>query len=167
MLKQLYERWMYAWETKLTMQDTNRVVRPLEWGFDWLEDWIASRNLPIRVPIRDPSPAAIRRNLHAAMLAMNESIIADSEHFYGYKTPSDFRLEERHPLLFPTNVRPETLRHDAELKRLAAEGRLPKAQFLRFTSALKTPYPENDQVNARWYPAPPEKQEASRSKPSS
>ena len=93
------------------------------------------------------------------MLAINESIIAASEQFYGYKTPTDFRLEERHPQLFPTNVRPETLRHDAELKQLAAEGKLPKAQFLRFTSPLRTPYPENDQVNARWYPAPPEKQQ--------
>ncbi len=59
--------------------------------------------------------------------------------------------------MFPTNVRPETLRRDAELKRLAKEGRLPKAQFLRFTSPVRTPYPENDLVNARWYPAPEEK----------
>jgi hypothetical protein len=155
MLKQLYARWMYAWETKLTMRDTNRIVRPLEWGFDWLEDWIASRNLPIR----DALVSRDQAKLHAAMLAVNASIIADSESFYGYQTPTDFRLEERPPLLFPTNVRPETLRHDAELKQLAAAGKLPKAKFLRFTSPLQTPYPENDQVNARWYPAPPEKQQ--------
>jgi len=155
MLKQLYGRWMYAWETKLTTRDTNRIVRPLEWGFDWLEDWIASRNLPIRDAIASDDPT----QLHAAMAAVNDSIIADSEQFYGYKTPTDFRLEERHPQLFPTNVRPETLRQDAELKQLAAEGKLPKAQFLRFTSPLRTPYPENDQVNARWYPAPLEKQQ--------
>ena len=36
MLKELYARWMYRWETRLTMRDENRVVRPLEWGFDWL-----------------------------------------------------------------------------------------------------------------------------------
>ncbi len=148
---------MYAWETKLTMRDTNRIVRPLEWGFDWLEDWIASRNLPIRNAVASEDEA----QLHGAMLALNESIIADSDGFYGYTTPKDFRLEERPPLLFPTNVRPETLRQDAELKRLAAEGKLPKARFLRFTSPLRTPYPENDQVNARWYPASPEKQAGS------
>jgi len=39
------------------------------------------------------------------------------------------------------------------LKRLMAEGKLEKAQFLRFTSPVRTPYPENDLVNARWYPA--------------
>ena len=154
MLRTLYARWMYAWETKLTTRDTNRVVRPLEWGFDWLEDWIASRNLPIRDAVSSGDPA----QLHAAMLALNESIIANSEAFFGYRTPDDFHLEERYPQLFPTNVRPETLRKDAKLKKLAAEDKLPKAQFLRFTSPLHTPYPENDQVNARWYPAPPEKQ---------
>jgi hypothetical protein len=50
-------------------------------------------------------------------------------------------------------VRPETLAQDAEMKRQAAAGEIEAAQFLRFTSAVRTPYPENDQVNARWYPA--------------
>jgi dienelactone hydrolase len=54
-------------------------------------------------------------------------------------------------------VRPETLRKDAALKQRMAEGKLKKAQFLRFTSPVRTPYPENDQVNARWYPAPAER----------
>ncbi len=161
MLKQLYAKWMYAWETKLTTRDTNRIVRPLEWGFDWLDDWIAARNLPIREAITSEDPT----QMHAAMLAVNESIIASPEEFFGYRTPQDFRLEERHPQLFPTNVRPETLRKDARLKQLAAEGKLAKAQFLRFTSPVRTPYPENDQVNARWYPAPSEKQSGSQRRP--
>ncbi|MHB1858460.1 MAG: alpha/beta hydrolase family protein, partial [Acidobacteriaceae bacterium] len=71
MLKKLYAKWMYAWETKLTTRDTNRIVRPLEWGFDWLEDWIALRNLPIRDAIASGDPS----QLHSAMLAVNESII--------------------------------------------------------------------------------------------
>ena len=93
-----------------------------------------------------------------AMLRLGDDIIAHGESFFGYRTPSDFRLEERHPQLFPTNVRPETLKQDAELRRRAEEGKLPKAQFLRFTSPVRTIHPENDQVNARWYPAPAEKQ---------
>ena len=32
-------------------------------------------------------------------------------------------------------------------------GELRKEPFLRFTSPVRTPYPENDLVNARWYPA--------------
>jgi dienelactone hydrolase len=59
--------------------------------------------------------------------------------------------------LFPTNVRPETLKKDAKLRGMAAQGKLKKAQFLRFLSPVRTPFPENDRVNARWFPAPPEK----------
>jgi hypothetical protein len=34
-----YRDWMHAWETRLNGRDTNRVVRPLEWGLDWTEHW--------------------------------------------------------------------------------------------------------------------------------
>lgn len=150
MLKDLYARWMFAWETRLTTRDTNRIVRPVEWGFEWLDDWIVSRNLPVS----DAIASGDSRRLFDAMVLVNEEIVADSPAFYGYPTPVDFRLEERCPQLYPTNVRPETLRRDARLKRLAASGKLKKAQFLRFTSPIKTPYPENDRVSAQWYPAP-------------
>jgi hypothetical protein len=33
MLGDLYGRWMYRWETALTTRDSNRIVRPVEWGF--------------------------------------------------------------------------------------------------------------------------------------
>jgi hypothetical protein len=91
------------------------------------------------------------------MTSVNGAIIGNSDAFFHYERPADFHLEERAPQLFPTNVRPETMRRDAHLKRLAETGRLKKAQYLRFTSPVRTPYPENDLVNARWYPAPEEK----------
>ncbi|MEI9980803.1 MAG: alpha/beta hydrolase family protein [Edaphobacter sp.] len=138
---------MYAWETALTTRDTNRIVRPLEWGFDWLQDF---------------SPMAIAAAPHLSdydrMAAINADIVARADEFYSYATPADFRLEARHPQLFPTNVRPETLREDAEIKRQAETGELEEAQFLRFTSPFRTRYPENDTVNARWFPAHPESQ---------
>ena len=71
------------------------------------------------------------------MIAVNEAIVRDSDAFFGYERPKDFRLEERAPQLFPTNVRPETLRKDAALKRQMEEGKLKKAQFLRFTSPVQ------------------------------
>jgi hypothetical protein len=89
----------------------------------------------------------------AAMVLINQFLIRHSDSFFGYRRPTDFRLEERHPQLYPTNVRPETLAQDAAIKQQAADGKTPPAQFLRFTSPERTPYPENDQVNARWYPA--------------
>jgi dienelactone hydrolase len=187
-----YGRWMTRWETDLTTRDTNRIVRPLELGFDWLADFggdgggmpgakaplfpmTGYRGLkPAATPAgtgvsavaeEDGGPAqGARVSDIERMIALNEEIAGRSDEFFGYTTPADFRLEERHPELFPTNVRPETLAQDAEMKRAAEAGELEPAQFLRFTSAVRTPYPENDQVNARWYPAPAEKQKSGRPK---
>jgi hypothetical protein len=158
MLGKLYATWMYRWETALTTRDENRIVRPLEWGFDSLDDYIDGRHLRNRLFGKDGLPPAEDQAARQAMLRLGEDIVENSDLFFGYRRPSDFRLEERHPQLFPTNVRPETLKQDATLRQRAAEGKLPAAQFLRFTSPVRTGYPENDQVNARWYPAPARKQ---------
>jgi hypothetical protein len=96
----------------------------------------------------------------AAMVRINQFLISHSKSFFGYERPADFRLEERYPELFPTNVRPETLAQDAEIKQQATEGKLERAQYLRFTSPERTPHPENDVANARWYPAPAHKDPA-------
>ena len=189
MLRKWYADWMYRWETELTTRDENRVVRPVEWGFGWLED-----ALPGMVSLAGVEPAARAREVgrlsevggeagpstaplrgfaqddpfleglaawdgaafaeaERVMLAVNAAIVADSDAFFGYERPGDFRLERRHPALFPTNVRPETLAQDAELRARAGRGDLETAEFLRFTSPVRTPFPENDLVNARWYPA--------------
>jgi len=138
MLSRLYADWMWRWETALTTRDTNRIVRPLEWGFDWL-------------PALDSSPAF--PSDEERMVALSAQLSTGSQELFSYSTPSDFRLERRAPQLFPTNIRPETLAQDEDLKQKAATGLLPEAEFLRFTSPVSTPHPENDQVNARWYPA--------------
>lgn len=146
MLGKLYAKWMYAWETALTTRDTNRIVRPLEWGEDWLEDFVAGAGLYAGASEYD------------RMVALNDYIVQHCEDFFGYETPTDFRLEHRHPQLFPTNVRPETLEEAAEWRRLEETGEGNTAEFLRFTSPVRTPFHENDQVNARWYPADAAKQ---------
>jgi hypothetical protein len=155
MLKEQYAKWMYEWETRLTTRDENRVVRPLEWGFEWIEPYLRENGFAEAIPgpevVNDPALA------EAAMVLINQFLIRNSDSFFGYQRPTDFRLEERHPELFPTNVRPETLAQDAELKQQAAEGKIPKAQYLRFTSPERTPHAENNQVNARWYPVPERK----------
>ncbi len=145
MFSRLYAKWMFAWETDLTTRDTNRIVRPLEWGPEWLADFAGA------------SPA--EAGSFAGMTALSDRIAEHSDEFFGYERPSDFRIERHHPQLYPTNVRPETLAQDAEWKRRAAVGELEPVPFLRFTSPVKTPYPENDTVNARWFPASPEQEE--------
>ncbi|MGD0348562.1 MAG: abhydrolase domain-containing 18 [Terracidiphilus sp.] len=149
---------MYAWETRLTTRDENRVVRPLEWGFEWIVPFLEAHGFDSIVP--GPEVEHDDAAAEAAMVRINQFLIRHSKEFFGYTRPTDYRLEERYPELFPTNVRPETLAKDAELKRQAAEGKLKRAQYLRFTSPERTPYPENDLVNARWYPAPAHKDPA-------
>jgi hypothetical protein len=146
MVSRLYAKWMFSWETALTTRDTNRIVRPLEWGSEWLSDFpVSNRELDAE-------------NL-AGMTALSEAIASRSDEFFGYVTPSDFRVEERYPQLYPTNVRPETLAQDAEWKRKAATGEIEAVPFLRFTSPIPSKYPENDLVNARWFPASAEQEE--------
>jgi len=123
MLKEQYARWMYEWETRLTTRDENRVVRPLEWGFEWIEPFLEAHGFQEAVPgpevVRDPVAA------EAAMARINQLLVRNSDKFFGYERPTDFRLEERHPQLFPTNVRPETLgqgRGDARAGRRGQAG---------------------------------------------
>ncbi len=145
MVSKLYGKWMVAWETALTTRDSNRVERPLEWGFDHLADFGGIQ-----------AASAVERGERSAldaMIALNDRIVAHPHRFFDYTTPNDFRIEHHFPELYPTNVRPETLQQEREWKRQAEVGELRKVPFLRFTSALQTPYPENDTVNARWYEA--------------
>jgi dienelactone hydrolase len=153
-----YGRWMYAWETRLTTRDENRVVRPLEWGFEWIVPFLKAHGFDEVVP--GPEVEHDDADAEAAMVRINQFLISHSKSFFGYERPTDFRLEERYPELFPTNVRPETLAQDAEIKQQATEGKLERAQYLRFTSPERTPHPENDVANARWYPAPAHKDPA-------
>ncbi len=136
---------MYAWETALTTRDSNRVERPLEWGFDCLKDF---GGVELAELVERGEMTGVQ-----AMVALNEAIVAEPHSFFDYETPKDFRLEMQFPQLYPTNVRPETLEQEREWKRRAEVGELRKAPFLRFTSAKASGYAENDVVNARWYEA--------------
>jgi hypothetical protein len=78
-----YKEWIYGWETRLMERDQNRVVRPLEWGLEWSAGWpLANRNIP-----------ASDRKPEEFLGKLNEEILAQSDAFYAYKTPSDFHLE--------------------------------------------------------------------------
>jgi dienelactone hydrolase len=127
---------MYDWEHRLTSVDNNRVVRPLEWGVEWARDWPCRNGVP---------PGQMPANPEKFFLDYNDRIVADSDEFYSYKPPTDFRLEQREVQVFSTREVPDP--------QLEAKVKGTFAEFLRFTSPVRTPYPENDQVNARWFPA--------------
>ncbi len=130
----LYQKWMYAWETRLTTRDTNRIVRPLEWGLDWAKRW------PM-VNGDCPTSEAAQDTCESYLHELNDRLVAQSDEFFSYETPKDFRLERRKIEVFPTGSNAAEKAPDGE------------GEFLRFTSPSPTPYPENDLVNARWFPA--------------
>ena len=102
-----YAQWMYDWESRLTSLDNNRIVRPLEWGVEWAADW----------PCRNGLPAGqVPGNPERFFSEYNQRIIADSDEFYSYREPSDFRLDRREVQVFSTREVP-----DAKLEAMTAE----------------------------------------------
>jgi hypothetical protein len=70
-----YARWIDRWEAELASKDTNRVVRPMEWGAEWLPG------------------LQINGDVKAALQCYAEKAVAQSDEFFAYETPSDFRLD--------------------------------------------------------------------------
>jgi dienelactone hydrolase len=135
-MRSRYGQWMHDWETRLTSVDNNRVVRPMEWGVEWTSNW----------PGRNGAPCGTTsRELADYFARFNDRIVQNSDEFYSYKTPTDFRLERREVQVFSTREVPDP--------KLEEKVRGTHAEFLRFTSPVATPFPENNLVNARWFPA--------------
>ncbi len=134
-MRSLYQKWMVDWETRLTERDSNRVVRPFEWGLDWTRSWpCVNGNFP---------ESATHERAGDFLCTLNEEIVRDSDSFFRYPTPADFSLERRRVELFHTGSTPPDPGH---------LDRDEEADFLRFTSPVRTPYAENNLVNARWFP---------------
>jgi dienelactone hydrolase len=127
---------MYEWEHRLTSVDNNRVVRPLEWGLEWARDW----------PCRNGHlPGYVPDNPETFLSDYNQRIVAASDEFFSYATPTDFRLERREVQVFSTREVPDP--------KLEEKVRGTYGEFLRFTSPVHTPYAENNLANARWFRA--------------
>jgi hypothetical protein len=125
---------MHDWETRLTTRDSNRVVRPFDWGLEWARTWpLVNGNFPADDLLSESF-------LHK----LNHEIVAQSDQFFGYTKPIDFRLERRKVERFATG---------SDRKQQNRHVRNETAEFLRFTSAVRSPFPENNLVNARWFPA--------------
>src|SRR5512142_343419 len=93
-----YAQWMYDWETRLTSVDNNRVVRPLEWGLEWAQHW----------PCRNGhGPGHVPSEPEKFLREYNQRIVANSDEFYSYEKPADFRLETREVQVFSTRAVPE------------------------------------------------------------
>ncbi len=78
----LYGRWMDGWERKLATRDTNRVVRPFDWGADWL----SSLEFPA-------FPAHTNGNSKDCVARFVSDVLADSDRYYSYAPVQDYRLD--------------------------------------------------------------------------
>jgi hypothetical protein len=94
--------YFHRWERQLASVDNNRLVRPFEWGLEW-----------IGAAADDPSP-------RDRVLDWSRAASADSDKFFHVEPATDYEV---------------------------ADGRL------TFTSALDTPWPENNRVTARIFHA--------------
>ena len=102
-MRGLYRRAIHRWEVRLATRDRNRVVRPFEWGLDWLGE-------------APPSGADPERRV----LDHNQAALAASDQYFSYQPPTDYRID---------------------------------GAWLRFSTPLATPYPENNTVHAQFLPA--------------
>jgi hypothetical protein len=89
----LYARYIDRWERKLATRDTNRVVRPFEWGTEWL----ASVGFP-------PFPAEANGDRAASVSRFVTEALDDSDRFYSYAPVRDYQLKEGR-LTFTSPVR--------------------------------------------------------------
>lgn len=74
-MRVLYSRWMVNWENRLAHRDINRVVRPFEWGLEWLDG------------------AAVNGNPGRDLDQYVASAIANSDSFFAHRTPDRFHLK--------------------------------------------------------------------------
>jgi len=135
-MKERYRRWMHNWESRMTSRDNNRVVRPFEWGLEWTANWPGIASLG-----KAPDPSNHDATVEY-MSAVNDRLSANSDEFFAYEKPKDFRVEHRKVELFHTGSEAPKKQPKDEI-----------GKFLRFTSPVASPFPENNMVNARWFPA--------------
>ena len=125
-MRRIYSRYMFDWETRMTSRDTNRLVRPFEWGLDWTRNW----PLTDLVGPTNENEEDYFASSENYLRDLNRRILQHSDEFYSYNTPTDFELITR-----------------------VVPGERQRSHFLQFTSPVETPVPVNNTVSARWFPA--------------
>jgi len=82
----MLRRIFYKWETRLSERDTNRVVRPFDWGLDFI-----SKDRPES----DPESFLVEHADHA---------VRESDSYHSFEPVTDYRLVGRH-LTFTSSLR--------------------------------------------------------------
>jgi hypothetical protein len=82
-MTKMYEQWIRAREDRLCNRATNRVVRNFEWGLEWTQGWPCAE----RHPKNGEGPEDYIGKL-------NQLALQDSDEFFAYERPVDFRLDD-------------------------------------------------------------------------
>ena len=77
-MPRFYGRWIQNWENRLAQRDANRVVRPFEWGLEWL------------------GLDGVGGNSGACLRQWAGGVLADTGAFFSYRRPEDYRLQDSH-----------------------------------------------------------------------
>ena len=120
-------RFFHRWEHQLASVSTDRVVRPFDWGLDW-------------IPVNGHGDAAPKARVHAWV----DELMRDTSEFFDDPPTRAYQFNPPSPRFGVASP---------ACARGTAKG---EAGTLRFPSALVTPHPENNTVVARWFPAPGE-----------
>jgi hypothetical protein len=122
---------IYSWERKLAQRDNNRIVRPFEWGLDFLNRDIFANG-----------KAVVQTNGHAngnGQPRVNEfsgeSGNSELQTIYDF---NKLAIAESHKFFSAPPV-----------KNFTFDG-----EWLTFQSSQQTPYAENNTVHARFFPVP-------------
>jgi hypothetical protein len=78
-----YARWIDGWERKLATRDTNRVVRPFEWGTDWL----ARLDFPV-------CPSEANGASAECLSRFSDEAVENSDRFFAYQPVRDYQLRQ-------------------------------------------------------------------------
>jgi hypothetical protein len=84
----MLERLMHKWERRMVDRTTNRVVRPFEWGLEFL----------------DASEMHSKSNAREILFQFNERAVAESDRFFGMNGPVDFSCDGHH-LTFTSRIK--------------------------------------------------------------
>jgi hypothetical protein len=152
---------IYSWERKLAQRDNNRVVRPFEWGLEFLSrDLFASANRGANTS--DALPGNPHSRHHDAThqkgvsSSGNHTVTAPGN---GSATPSANRHSKEDSkswlqAIFDFNrlmIRESAAFFSAPpVKEFSIDN-----EWLTFQSSLPTPYAENNTVHARYFPVLP------------
>ncbi len=120
----MLKRYMHKRERHFAMLNDNRVVRPFEWGTEFIEEFVEGGE-----------PAAMFRE-------HTRHVLADSDKYFAAPMPDEFTLERR---LYPSAASINA----ADLKTAVVQTEVP---VLTWRSTVATPSAENNTAVATYFP---------------